>query len=216
MKILWLSVLGLCALFQAGCATQHNAESGFLMNYSSLKAAPDDRHELVDINPKAKWASYKLVQVEPVAMNFCPKCSAKISNDERGYVADYFEKQLKTVFGKDRMVTNTCTEGTIKIRAAVTDLDTSSTLVNLIAAALVWPVDYGGVTVEMEAVDGKTGERIAAVAGYFEGSPVEVISSFFKFGHTRLGIDKYVRNLHKITTEDAAKTTATSVAPPGT
>ena len=203
LKRFLIPILPLAVLI--GCTSLHNEQSGFLMDYANLKAAPGDRHQLADIAPDVMWSSYKSCIVDPVSTHFCKKCGEKISHDEQNYVADYFGKELNEVFAKDHAVATGPGAGTIRIRASVTDLDTSSTLVNLIAAALAWPVDYGGVTVEMEAVDSVTGKRLAAIAGYFEGSPLDVVQSFFKFGHTREGINKYVRVLHKIATPEKAK-----------
>jgi hypothetical protein len=71
----------------------------------------------------------------------------------------------------------------LRVRSAITDVKASSPAANMVLSALlIGPLDNGGVSVEIEAVSGDGGARIAAMTASETGKFIST-GGFSKLGH---------------------------------
>ena len=184
--------------FFSGCSHVTTTRTGFLDHYEQLKADPKDDHRLVFEKGEWKKADYTSVTIEPSVVRLNAADEKKITAPEHAELAAYCDAALKKIFEKDFKLVTTAEPATLRVRAAVTGIDTSSPVLNVLTGVLLWPLDYGGVSLEFEVLDAALGERLAALVGYKAGTPLQVIGSFSRFGHAHSGIDRWAAELHKL------------------
>ncbi len=193
------------AVFFTGCAHMTTTRTGFLGDYGQLKSDPKDTRRLAFEKSDWKKADYASVWLEPTTVRLGPADEKKITAQERTELAAYCDAALKKAFEKDLKLVTKAEDGTLRLRAAVTGVDTSSPALNVVTGVLLWPLDNGGVSLEFEVLDATQGERLAALVGYSEGTPLQVIGSFSRFGHAHSGIDHWAAELHKLVRPVAEK-----------
>ncbi len=201
----------LLALAFAGCSHVATTRTGFLTNYEELKPDAKDTRRLVFEQTTWKKADFASVALERTVVRLSAKDEKKITAQESTELAAYCDAALRKVFEKDFKIiaTSAPTEAkALRIRAAVTGIDTSSPALNVASGVLLWPLDYGGVSLEFEVLDAGSGERLTALIGFSQGAPWQVIGSFSRFGHAHSGIDHWVAELHKLTRPAEAKPAA--------
>jgi Protein of unknown function (DUF3313) len=198
----------LLALALAGCSHVATTRTGFLDRYEELKPDAKDARRLVFEKTEWKKADFASVAFEPTVVRFSAKDEKKVTAEESKELAAYCDAALRKAFEKDFKIAATAAEAkALRIRAAVTGIDTSNPALNVVSGVLLWPMDYGGVSLEFEVLDASTGERLNALVGYSQGAPWQVIGSFSRFGHAHSGIDHWVAELRKIVRPAEAKPT---------
>jgi hypothetical protein len=188
----------LASAFLVGCASTSNHSSGFLDGYAHLEQDPQYPRGLVYKRPKWKETEYTGVLIEPTVVRLNAKDQKKLTNKETADLAAYSEAALRKAFKKELKIVTAAEPATLRIRSAITGVDTSNLSVNIVTGVLLWPVDYGGVSVEYDVRDATTNEQVVALVGFSNGTPVQVISSFSRFGHAHGGIDHWSFELLKL------------------
>lgn len=176
MKTLFkFSSLILAASLAACGTTMPTPQSGFLTNYSELKAdasasANDSRTSLrsaVALNPAR--ISVRDVQWQgPPGNELSPQEQAALLAVLRQQLQQRVLQMPQTAGGRPAV-----------IRAAITEVVTVSPALNAVGTLLlIGPLDRGGAAVEIEAVDPDTGKQLAALKlGYF--SPITDFTARF-------------------------------------
>ncbi len=198
LRFLACSALALAGLVFSGCANLKTTRSGFLSSYDKLAPVANDTKRLAYTGPQWPVAGFPRVLIEPTVTRFDAKDAAKLTAQEPAELAAFCDAALRKAFAMDRTIVTATEAGTLRIRAAVTGVDTSSPALNVVTGVLLWPVDNGGVSVEFEALDAATGEQLAALVAYSEGTPWQVIGSFSRFGHAHSGIERWITELQKM------------------
>lgn len=188
----------------SGCAHLTTTQSGFLSDYSRLKPAPDKSRQLVFAQPDWKPADYSRVVLEPSVVRLAAKDEKKITPKEAMELTAYCDSALKKAIGAQRTIATEDAPGTLRVRAAVTGVDTSSPALNVVTGVLLWPVDNGGVSLEFEVLDAANKTQLVALVGFSEGTPLQVVGSFSRLGHARSGVDRWVGELKKLIAPPAA------------
>jgi Protein of unknown function (DUF3313) len=191
-------VVLLLAMLSGGCASATNRSSGFLENYTQLKPDPNDSRRLVYEAPDWKRADFTAVLIEPTVVRLNAADAKKVTAKEVADLGAYNDGALRKAFEKTMKVVTVAEPGALRIRAAITGVDTSSPALNVVTGVLLWPVDNGGVSVEYEVRDAITNEQWVALVGFSNGTPLQVISSFSRFGHVHSGLDHWSVQLSKI------------------
>ena len=200
------AIAALLLLALAGCSTVATTRTGFLGSYEELKPDSKDTRRLAFEKTEWKKADFTHVTFEPTVVHFSPKDEKKITAQESKELAAYCDAALRKAFEKSFKPGETTEAKSLRIRAAVTGIDTSSPGLNVVSGLLLWPMDYGGVSLEFEVLDAASGERLIALVGFSQGTPLQVIGSFSRFGHARSGIDHWVAELHKTVRPAQTKT----------
>jgi len=193
-------ILGLGLL--SGCASLQTTESGFLSDYSELKLDEDKPNCKIFVAEGLNIDSYGSVEVAPILFSV-PEAKLKRLNDED--VAKFSEESqvlIEDVFQGLVSGSESSATGDLVVKVAITDVDTVRVGVNAVAAVVAVPVDNGGVSVELEILDKKTGRRLFALSGYETGKIKQVGGFFSKLGHARAGLGKIAKNVVEMLEEN--------------
>jgi len=169
-------------VFLSGCAqTQQRRSvegSGFLGDYSMLRKGEKDEALLIYKNPKADWAAYKKMMVEPVTIWLGEGSNLKkVSPENRQRLANELWAKLLEALKPDYEIVHLPGPGVLRIEAAITDaeasmpvLDTVSSIVPQLrlltgAKGLIVggkPGFVGEASVEAKITDAQSRELLAA------------------------------------------------------
>lgn len=175
----------LSALSLAGCAHQAPTRSGFLGDYSGLHATSESANE--ETAHSSEQLTFGAVHIEPVRY-VSTNAGTPLAPEDSEPLCRVLEEALKREFANLPQATVTSSR-TMRIRAAITGVDRSYPLLNLLTTLAIFvPVDNGGVSVEIEAVDESTGSRVAALSGARNGSLFDLLQFFRSYGHAETGL----------------------------
>jgi hypothetical protein len=173
------------ALVAAGCGIlrptrgrhfEDAEHSGFLGNYSGLAEREGYDAQEVYINPKAGWPRYSAIHLESVSL-WVHDESKKPDPKDQKMLTDMLYKALHDKLGEKFKLVNEPGPGVIQVRAALTQakgarvvLNTVTTVIpqaRLASTVLGLGTDtaalVGAASLEAEATDAISGERLAAV-----------------------------------------------------
>lgn len=199
--------------------------SGFLKDYASLKPNPNlDGSALTFAAADAKQnlRSYFAIIVDPVEVYIATDADAsKISDDSRIALTNYFQHALIAAVSDAFPVVDAPGPLTLRLRTALVGVDVGGQVAAGDVPAGAKPfertLNIGKVGVEMELVDSKTGERIAAMVDKTNlGAGAEVGAANFsrveKFAAAREAFDEWASRVrifldseHELKGEDAQR-----------
>ena len=89
-----------------GCATTRQTRSaersGFLQDYAELRAGVDEEAQLVYVNPRAEFATYDKVLIDPITIWAEPESKlAELSREDLRNLANHLYLALKTQLEQD-------------------------------------------------------------------------------------------------------------------
>ena len=109
-------------------------------------------------------------------------------------VLDYVDTELHRQVSKIPAAPGAA--GRVRLRVAVTELQTPNRMVNAITLLLVGPVTTGGASLEFEAVDDSTGRRIGAATCFDHGNVLtEFFASYTVLGHAKAAITTCIERI---------------------
>jgi hypothetical protein len=177
-----------CVLPALGCGAVRGRrgtpeESGFLRNYSQLQQREGYEAQLVYVNPRADWSSYRAIEIDSVTL-WASQENVKLSKQDQQMLTDLVYKAMHEQLGKEFRIVQEPGPEVLRLRAALTQakgakvaMRTMSTLLPqalLLGTAVGLSADtastVGTATVEMELVDSVTGERLAAAVDQRAGT----------------------------------------------
>ena len=147
-----------------GCGKKKAAHSGFLGDYSQLEADARLEGALVYINPRRGLADFDRVMVSPVGIHFAPNAEGiGIDPVKLAELTQYATEHLRAMLAQRYQVVDSPGPGVLHFRAALTDIKKADGAWNILPQTKLMGVGLGGASMEAEAVDSITGERIVAV-----------------------------------------------------
>jgi hypothetical protein len=171
----------LLLLLACGCGvrrvTQPSSEmSGFLDDYSLLREGAPGEVALVYRNPKADWARYDEVLLEPVTLWRSGRNSlAPVPEDDLLHLVGAFESALRQQLGAGFRLTDQPGPGVMRIRLAITEARASDPIIDVLRARsaslpppATGPIDpelrrfIEAAAIEGEIRDSQTDELLAA------------------------------------------------------
>ncbi len=87
--------------------------------------------------------------------------------------------------------------GVLRLRAAITDIEKTTPIMNIHPAMKISGIGLGGASMEAEAVDSQTRERVIAVVDSREGSRASIGAGLQTFGHAKQVMDFWVERFRK-------------------
>ena len=186
----------------AGCAEKNVVYSGFLRDYSQLKPDPEVGGALRYLNPRKSLKEYNRFQIDPIAVQFSRGATgAAIDPAKLNNLTVYFRNELVKALTKNYRVVNRPGPRVLRIRAAITDVDESEPLLNIHPAMKLSGMGLGGASMEAEAVDSVTGERIGAIKETRSGNRMSITAGLSRLGHAkqviRYWVSRFMKNLDK-------------------
>jgi hypothetical protein len=199
-KIATAVVVTVAGLLAGGCWSGKATPSGFLGNYSGMQPLPEDPSILYTEKPNVDWWVYKRLQIDPVTVYYAPDTQdRRIEPAELKKLTDYaMNAAVEAVKGAYPVVQEPAPD-VLRMRAAITDVVPANPLVNVATtAALFVPLDMGGAAIEVEFVDSRSGERLAALVDRRVGFPLhpgDFVHGFTKWGHAKRAFDEWAKLL---------------------
>ena len=196
-----LSLATFLVLLFASCANTGRPRTGFLDDYPSLRNAPE--HEVafvpdtVDLylHPDLEQRTYGSVVIDPVVYRPSAGIDHQPDPEDVEALTAYFERKLRRTLHPTFEIVDTPRSDSLRIRAAIAEVDPSNALINIVTLILILPVDMGGIAGEIEVLDANTNERLIAMAATRDGSPFLMLESFTTYGYARHGMKKWSRKL---------------------
>lgn len=176
--------LGLVALVIAGCATTEQVPnvrmSGFLGDYSQLHRGKSGQAEFLYRDQAVDFAKYQQVILEPVqlwAAEGDHSALNKLSRDDQQLLVDYLHVALYDSLKRDYAIVDQPGPDVMRIRCAITEARANNPVKDLLSTLTPagLGISYakrfvfgthsgvGVVSIEGEAVDSVTGQRLGAV-----------------------------------------------------
>lgn len=184
-----------CSFVLTACAHQGPTRSGFLADYGDLQPlAKDANLEAVSSSGDTGFGTVIIEEVQ-----FAGNAFVMTPVDEAGYaLCRTLEGALREEFS-DATPTASGPSRPLRVKAAITGVNRSRPLLNLLTTlALFVPMDNGGVSVEIEAIDEISGQRIAAISGARNGSPFAMSGFFRRYGHAEEGLAELAREFRNL------------------
>ena len=127
------------ALVVGGCAPkrvrQPPESSGFLDDYSLLRAGGPGQVRLVYLNPDADWPTYQKVLLEPVTLWRSGKNSlGPVPEEDLLRLVSYFQKSLRDRLGADYQLVDAPAPGVMRIRLGITEARVAVPILDVLAA----------------------------------------------------------------------------------
>ena len=181
------SGLSLCIVGAlSGCATNGMTRSGFLDTYDTL-APTRYEHVLMFREPGFLPTRYAEVVVEHPSIKTSTGRIEGLDDAQQREVLDYVDTELHRQASKIPAAAGAT--GRVRLRVAVTELQTPNRMVNAMTLLLVGPVTTGGASLEFEAVDDSTGRRVGAATCFDRGNVfTEFFASYTVLGHAKAAI----------------------------
>ncbi len=197
--LLMIVAVGLM-LVQCGCESGGQARTGFLTDYSRLRAVSDTSLRYVN---KGALAGYSGFIVDRVDVHFHSgakgieeKSKGELTEQDLADLTNYFHAAIvKAISNAGDKVVHQPATSVARIRVALTDIEKTGALSVLPQASLLG-VDLGGVSMEAEIVDSMTGEQIAAVLETQKGSRVP-FSNLGEWTTAKNIMDDWAKRLQK-------------------
>ena len=162
------------ALAVAGCAPK-GGFSGFLGDYSKLERDAILDNSLAYTNPTKDLKQYTKFIIEPVVVHFAPDADGiAIDPADLKMLADYWRDETVKALSRHYTVVTEPGPGVLRVRAAITGIKKNVPLGSARSITKPQDIALGGASMEAEALDAQTGERVAAVVDSRSGAVLGV------------------------------------------
>ena len=202
----WIATFAFIACGSLGeVRAQSKRYSGFLGDYSRLKKSRKLEGAMSYESPSKSLKEYDKFIIDPVVVHFAPNAKGiGVDPFKVQQVAAYFHRELWQALSIRYQVVNTPGPGVLRLRAAITDIKTTVPLMNIHPATKLLGLGLGGASMEWEAVDSQTGERVLAVVDVRRGAfnPLPSGAGFDEVGHAkevmRYWVKRFVGRVDKV------------------
>lgn len=153
----------------------------------------DTIRERTDVPRSDSSKRYAAVVVEEAQIKTASGRIDGLDDAQQREVLDHVTSELKRQEGKSPAPGGA---GQVRVRVAVTELQTPNRAVNAMTTLLVGPVTTGGASLEFEAVDLRTGRRVAAASCFERGNVIkEFAGSYTLLGHAKAAITNCIERI---------------------
>ncbi len=178
----------LLALAAGGCASVGAPQqSSTLAGFDQLSLQSDGTRAWHN----AAARNVKAVRIDPQAISF--GANVRIDDSQRQALRNSLSQALVTQFsaaGLRVAGSNSDAADSMSVRATVTAVELANPVLNVVTTALLFaPVSRGGLSVEIEGLDGPSQQRVAALAFSGTAGVNNVGSAFSGIGHAGLQAD---------------------------
>ena len=172
----FINILSFLLLIALPISSFAAPSSGFLDDYSGLKADPDRSGAMIYRKSGVSLGAYSKIIISPIEIWYHPNTKYKgISPDEMKILADTFASILTNELEPEYPVVGSTGKGVLIVRLAITNLKMKKKKRGLlgympIGAAITALKDIAGkritlsdATIEAELLDGESGERLGTL-----------------------------------------------------
>lgn len=181
-------------MLSTGCRASAPPRTGFLQDYSKLEQIDRSTYRYFS----DELAGYELLVLDPVAVRI-DDADSRLSEEQLEAAGRYFDQRLAaalsdagfTALGQSYIG---YPEGSVRVRLAITDIDSPTILLNLHPGSKLTGAGTGGAAMEGEIVDSKTGAQLAAFVQAGRGSQFE-FDQFKRLDDVKDVIDQWVDDI---------------------
>ena len=167
---LWLMPL-IMVLILGACQSETTDRSGFMSSYNGLTQDPNRPGARSYVNPAKGFEAYQAFLIEPVIVHFAPDADGTTVDPENlQMLSTFFQGSLIEALGQRYQIVRERGAGVLRVRVAITGVKEGNTVLNVLPQSKVLGLGLGGASMEAEAFDAMTGERIAAYMETAKGS----------------------------------------------
>ena len=124
--------------------------------------------------------------VDPIMVHFAPNAKGiAVDPFKVQQVADYFHRELWQALSIRYQVVDTPGPGVLRLRTAITDTKTTVPIMNIHPGTKLLGLGLGGASMEGEAVDSQTGERVLAVVDSRRGGRLTIEEGMYELDHAK-------------------------------
>ncbi len=186
----------LCGVLLAGCQSTKTAYSGFLGDYSGLRASSEYKGALEYKHPTLTLRDYDKFMIDPILVHFAPNAKGTAIDPAKvKKLTDYAAEQLRESLSKRYRVVTAAGPGVLRLRVALTDIKKTTPAMNILPQTKLSGVGIGGASMEAEAIDSQSGERVLAVVDSGKGSFMAFKAGLEPFGHAKEVIGRWAERV---------------------
>ncbi len=174
----------IAALIAPSCRSVELTRSDFLSDYSQLERDTNERARESHVSPGMTSTSYDGVFLEPLAIQLQASSLDKCSAKHTALLQEHYTAYLEASVPPGLPILEAASPNSLIVRSALTELDTCNMAVNWITGLFVlWPVDVGGATLEVEELESASGNQVAAIVNADKGTLWNGIGAMTRVGH---------------------------------
>ena len=204
-RVVFIAIMSFTLAITAGCGSRVKY-SGFLKDYPDFKPGRGVDLSYVKENVDFK---YNKVMIDHVVFYFSKDAKYRgIHAGELQELADAFHKAMTGALKDGYLLVNEPGPDVLRIRCAITDVVATRPLWNTATTVTSKGVtikrsmseDYnpvGGASMEIELLDSRTGERIAAAVDTKVAEEYEVVKGLKKWGHAENTFNFWAKRLRE-------------------
>ena len=187
----------LCGVLLAGCKSK-TAHSGFLGDYSQLRASSEFKGAMAYKNPNLTLADYDKFMIDPILVHFAPNAKGTAIDPAKVMMlTNHAHEKLTELLSVRYQVVTAPGPGVLRLRVALTDIKKTIPAMNILPQTKISGVGIGGASMEAEAVDSQSGERVLAVVDTGKGSFMAFKAGLDPLGHAKQVIDRWAKRCVK-------------------
>jgi len=190
-RVLLISAL---TVLLAGCVDMHPTRSGFLTDYGQLEPLGRfDRIRFMQVDPAA-LAEVDSFYIEEVAWLADDLGQPASSDKKRAAISEALQWALANELEPIRPVVGVVGPRTALVRAAVTGVQESKPLANLVVLVQTGPLFNGAASAEIEVIS-PDGVQIAAESVAYRGYEWDLVGFFTRSKHAESAMRRAARRL---------------------
>lgn len=202
IRLVSATALLLATLLPVSAYAEEPEYSGFLGDYSKLAEEKDAAGEAVlrYINPALKPGDYNSVIIDAVQFYPAPKPTEQVSERTLNDIRNYMDNGLREKMGGKLTIATEPGPGVLRLRPAITAVAPQSpglkpyeiVPIGFLISAAKGRGKVAAITMEIEAVDSVTGERIGASVRKGVGAKLEKKDAQLTLEQLRPTLDKWI------------------------
>lgn len=182
-RILGFALAALALAAATGCSTMPATRNGYLSDYGRIVVQDDGGRGAFRSAAPIDPARTRVAEVE-----WRVQGDAGVSSQDQARLVAMFRQELVAALAR-LPARPEASPG--EVRAAITTVKTVSPLVNAASTLLIFvPVDEGGAAVEIEALDARSGQQIAALVQGHHAPLSQFVARFQTLAPTELALKK--------------------------
>ena len=190
-----LTSLGLAMIvLTSGCVQMHPTQSGFLSDYSKLQRMSACDVSLIRPADFEGLATIDSFDIEPVVWLADKLGQLTHTTADAERIRRKMEICLATELGRIRPIVHEIGPRTARVRTAITGVQESKPIVNLVLLPLSGPLFNGGADAEIEII-AANGDQIAAESAALKGREWDVAGLFVRRLHPESAVHRAAKTV---------------------
>ncbi len=184
-----------------GCGPRKAERTGFLSDYSRLEAQSNVSYRY--IAPGNQLGNYSKFIIDPVIIHFYTGSKAekagakgKLKEEDLTDLKNYMHTALVKAIEDRYGIVYHPGPGVARVRVAITNLEKSKIIQNILPISKVAGTGLGGASLEAELLDSQTGEQIGALVESQSGKRLS-LAGYSTWGDAKAVMNRWAKRFRK-------------------